>query len=402
MIRTIKTPNMFNIKLIIITIVSLGLNTIWARPTDTIATYYDRHWNAVDNVSEAVFQGKMYRNDSLWVFENYYNNGQLHMSGAYLDKAATLPTGKFLCLYETGKARAVLKYTAGKLDGRQIEFWENGELKRQELYKKNKYLLGGIFDTLGAEIYYPPEWVCKLCIGDSSQLIHTLDTLVFYENEALNMNNAITQDFCYGEMFFEDSVWFVKYYDIDDKVCMSGAYLNDTSQVKTGVFNYYHDNGKVKRKLKYCNGQLNGLVLGYSDNEELIRRELYENDSLMYGKVFDYNGNEIDYYPYFSHAEYTGGEEELIKFLSLNVKYPEVCMENGFQGRVYVSFTISKQGEIEDVGVMKSVHYSFDREAIRVIRLMTAWHPAKIENVPVACKYRLPINFTLRDCVEIN
>lgn len=98
-------------------------------------------------------------------------------------------------------------------------------------------------------------------------------------------------------------------------------------------------------------------------------------------------------------AEFIGGNEEMIKFLSENVKYPEDVLqanEKGanIYGRVYVKFVVEKDGSISDVEVVRSVHPSLDAESVRVVKLMSGkWTPATEREKPVRSKFTLPFVF---------
>ena len=67
-------------------------------------------------------------------------------------------------------------------------------------------------------------------------------------------------------------------------------------------------------------------------------------------------------------AQFPGGTEQLIKFLSDNVKYPVECEKQGVQGRVILRIVIDKDGSVTDVEVAKSVHPLLDAEAVRVLK----------------------------------
>ena len=83
------------------------------------------------------------------------------------------------------------------------------------------------------------------------------------------------------------------------------------------------------------------------------------------------------------------------KWISKNVKYPVLAMENGIQGKVYIQFVIEKDGSITDVKVVRGVDASLDKEAVRVVKAMPKWKPGKQRGKPVRVSYTLPINFQL-------
>jgi len=94
--------------------------------------------------------------------------------------------------------------------------------------------------------------------------------------------------------------------------------------------------------------------------------------------------------------EFPGGEVELRKYIAKSVKYPVIAQENGIQGRVYISFVVSKKGEVTDVKVARGVDPNLDKEAIRVVKAMPKWKPGKQRGKAVKVSYTVPINFVLQ------
>ena len=93
--------------------------------------------------------------------------------------------------------------------------------------------------------------------------------------------------------------------------------------------------------------------------------------------------------------EYPGGEAALRKYLSTNVKYPQIATENGIQGKVYINFVVDRNGGISNVKVARGVDSSLDKEAIRVVKAMPKWIPGKQNGETVRVSYTVPINFVL-------
>ena len=88
--------------------------------------------------------------------------------------------------------------------------------------------------------------------------------------------------------------------------------------------------------------------------------------------------------------QFNGGMGALMQYLSHNIRYPE---ESDVQGRVIVSFVIGKDGSISNAQVVKSLHPSFDAEALRIINNMPKWIPGTQNGKPVNVKYAVPISF---------
>ncbi|MGM9833981.1 MAG: energy transducer TonB [Candidatus Limisoma sp.] len=94
--------------------------------------------------------------------------------------------------------------------------------------------------------------------------------------------------------------------------------------------------------------------------------------------------------------QFPGGEAELMKYLSKNIKYPTMAMENNIQGRVVVQFVVTKTGSIGEVKVVRSVDRDLDKEAIRVCKSLPKFTPGKMNGQAVNVWYTLPVNFKLQ------
>ena len=125
------------------------------------------------------------------------------------------------------------------------------------------------------------------------------------------------------------------------------------------------------------------------------------------------------------NAKYPGGEGEMFKFISMNVRYPKLCKEFGVQGRVLVNFVVEKDGSITEINKLRCPGMELSQvditsykeknpesteelkegqdlgellyeEAVRVLKLMPKWEPAKDkdDNI-VRSRFVLPIMFRL-------
>ena len=94
--------------------------------------------------------------------------------------------------------------------------------------------------------------------------------------------------------------------------------------------------------------------------------------------------------------QFPGGDIELMKFLSENVKYPEAASKAGTQGRVVAQFIVEADGSITNVKVVKKVSDELDAEALRVVNAMPKWKPGLQKGQPVRVKYTLPVTFRLK------
>jgi TonB family protein len=98
--------------------------------------------------------------------------------------------------------------------------------------------------------------------------------------------------------------------------------------------------------------------------------------------------------------QFPGGDAALINFLNANVKYPSKAAQDKVEGKVIVQFTVKKTGKIDDVKVLRSVRKDLDDEAVRVIKMMPDFIPAKQNGEVADMPYTVPVSFKLFDDME--
>ena len=180
---------------------------------------------------------------------------------------------------------------------------------------------------------------------------------------------------------------------VDIKVVKS-AFLNRLPGIQKNEDGTYSINGKVVKKI---------LLEG---------QEVYNNDDPIF---------EVTEEP----AQYPGGQAALMQYVAQNIRYPKIAAENGVQGRVLVQFVVERDGSLSNFAVVKKSgdiitknaqsgitvnaqgsateenkipQEAFDAlnaEALRVLRGMPNWTPAKQRGQTVRMKYTLPVTFRL-------
>lgn len=92
---------------------------------------------------------------------------------------------------------------------------------------------------------------------------------------------------------------------------------------------------------------------------------------------------------------YPGGIEKFYTFLGENIKYPQQAKDENVQGNVYVSFTVEKDGSLNDIKVDRKLGAGTDDEAIRVLKLSKKWNPGMQNGKVVRTKYNIPVRFKI-------
>ena len=91
---------------------------------------------------------------------------------------------------------------------------------------------------------------------------------------------------------------------------------------------------------------------------------------------------------------FQGGDLNTFRnWVQSNVKFPQIALENGIQGRVILSFVIERDGRLTNIKVLQTPDRSLSEEAIRVLSKSPKWAPGKQRNQVVRVSYTLPVEF---------
>ena len=134
------------------------------------------------------------------------------------------------------------------------------------------------------------------------------------------------------------------------------------------------------------------LIIAFSkpENKQNINYNI-GNYSKIYKNQTDTIYNEVDEMPVFP-----GGNENLMTYISENLKYPQEAKEKGISGKVFVSFEICEDGKVANPKVVRGVNNMIDNEAIRVISCVPNFIPGYKNGKPVKVSYTIPISFILK------
>lgn len=108
--------------------------------------------------------------------------------------------------------------------------------------------------------------------------------------------------------------------------------------------------------------------------------------------------NEPEIYDWTEEATvFLGGKDEMNRFITKNLRYPESVMQGIVSGKVVVKFIVSGKGEISDVEVLKGIPAcpECNEEAIRLVKSMPNWIPGKQNGKKVSSYVRLLLKFEL-------
>ena len=101
--------------------------------------------------------------------------------------------------------------------------------------------------------------------------------------------------------------------------------------------------------------------------------------------------------PVETQPQFPGGEDSLYSFIYSNLRYPQEAIDNGIEGRVYITFAIEKDGSITGIKLLRDIGYGCGEEAMRIVRMMPKWTPGKdhLGNI-IRIQYNMPIRFEFK------
>ncbi len=97
---------------------------------------------------------------------------------------------------------------------------------------------------------------------------------------------------------------------------------------------------------------------------------------------------------------YKCAEQEMLKFIYSNIKYPQKARDEKTEGRVILRFLIERNFRIGKVEILKDIGNGCGEEAKRVILLMNEmkqpWIPGRSRGKPAKVWFTVPITFKLQ------
>jgi periplasmic protein TonB len=96
------------------------------------------------------------------------------------------------------------------------------------------------------------------------------------------------------------------------------------------------------------------------------------------------------------NPEFKGGSKALFRYLSDNVKYPELARISPIEGTVYVHFIVEPDGQVTNVEVARGIGEVYNQEAVRVVQSMSGmWESGLNQGLKVRMPFSLPVKFKL-------
>jgi periplasmic protein TonB len=238
----------------------------------------------------------------------------------------------------------------------------------------------------------------KFCVAQQN-------TIVSYTNENGEPVKEKKASFLIQKRKLNDTLWEFHTYEIYGSMIKSFYTKDEQGLIKNGSYyskintggdtvGYFTNNEKDKewrirtpsyrllKKLEYDKG----VLIIEKDSTE-AKAEIQRN------KTTDSSKRNIVFTKVEIESDFKGGQNAWASYLGKNLHYPERALKNRIQGTVIIQFIVNTKGKVEDVTVVKSVEYSLDQEALRIIQESPDWSPAVQNGVIVKSYKKQPIVF---------
>ncbi len=158
-----------------------------------------------------------------------------------------------------------------------------------------------------------------------------------------------------------------------------------------------NEKGQFKLENSVVGNKINLVAPNFEDTEIRINKNTLEPlfirpkaelifIDLKRNKTWKYNPSEHS-------AQPTISPEDYLEYINKNLKKPKQAIENQIVGSVVVEFKVNKEGKLSDFKIIKSLGYSCDEEAIRVIKEGPTWMPKVSGAEPRRQRVRQEVNF---------
>lgn len=254
---------------------------------------------------------------------------------------------------------------------------------------------------------------------------------VFYNSFWDETKDSLTASF-YGEIIsLQDSVFRMKHFFRDGTPLHEGAYTSFYPHRRTGIFNWFYPDGKIRKTILYRKNDPVYMQIFYNNGQLHYDIRLEDND-LIYNQIFDQKGNaQINnsglgmevYYDSVNHrpvtftyhsrklrtAFYTDSLnrkiyvhcEQQAEPKGLKIKpenYPEKSLMNSQHGIALVRLLVDPSGVVSKYKIVKGVSPDIDSLILQTFAVNITekkFIAAKSENKNVFQEMLLPFDFSM-------
>jgi TonB family protein len=171
--------------------------------------------------------------------------------------------------------------------------------------------------------------------------------------------------------------------EVNDKIRSSEYTINET-----GVYLLFVKNNSTKQAKTVT-------VLSFIERiDESENAETIVNTQPEYKDVTDVYFT-VEKMPKFKDKE--NKIKDFNNYVEKEMQYPQEALNENIEGKVYVQFTVSKDGYLKDAKVVRGSHPALDQEALRIVYSSPKWEPGTQKGKAVDVIFTFPIIFYIKN-----
>lgn len=154
-------------------------------------SYFDSNWNKSESAINASFYRVLFRDhvDTNRVQEfTYYKTGQLKSEKQFSNYKDKKLDGNDLWYDANGQLRGERKYKNGKIDGVFKTYWKDGKVKRHDLFKNDTLIQGSCYDSKGKKVDYYDYFISASFPNGKTAMMKFLVQELRYPENAIMYN----------------------------------------------------------------------------------------------------------------------------------------------------------------------------------------------------------------------
>ncbi len=202
-----------------------------------------------------------------------------------------------------------------------------------------------------------------------------------------------------------DSSWLFDTYNIFGPLISSEHFKDDKAQLLHGESVYFNAKGTRDSICNYNNGVPDKSWYFFNDTGKIFMQKDFDK-AVLVATIDRIKQDGIDEAAWIKNrpttdtveieSDFPGAQKGWAAYLGKKLKYPERAQDANVSGTVRIQFIVDTEGHIQNPQVIKSVEYSLDKEAMRMITESPAWIPAFQYGKKVKSYKIQPITFRLQ------
>jgi TonB family protein len=230
------------------------------------------------------------------------------------------------------------------------------------------------------------------------------------------------------------------YYMANQRIRLTSACKEKhRSNIFEGPVVWYYENGNMKKQAHYQNGKETGLARSFYEDGSPKSISMTGEKGLRYGQHWTLQGqplltlgtgfirieDEKDqpsqhhlivkdsvivtsyvvesstqdtvYTAVDEVATYKGGMSVFYRNISNSIVYPDIAIDSGVEGTVFIEFSVDSMGNPGDARVVQGIGSGCDQAALLAFSKQKEWIPGKVNGQTVKQRMVLPISFRLSE-----